>query len=402
MTTPRFLHDLFTRPLLTLLCLLCALCGVVPCVASAVSLPDPLAAPHGARVTSAQAWEAGRRAEVLELFRKHVYGRNPVERPEQLSFAPLEKETTVFEGRAVRQRVRVTYTGPHGSGGFNFTAYYPATADIKGCFLLIVNRSPRIISGAEDRPTEFWPVRDLIERGYAAVAFHNAEVAVDKPGEMFRSGVFTAFGPVSAEARAADSWGAIGAWAWGASRVIDYLETEPRLKGVPIAVAGHSRGGKTALWCAAQDTRVALVVSNNSGTGGAALARTTTGESIRLINTRFPHWFSLNYHDYNGREEQLPVDQHALIGLMAPRLVYASSAQDDHNADPRAEFQACVEATPVFALYGLKGVGETAFPKVGTAFHDGAIGYHLRAGAHDLKREDWVRFMDFADAHLRE
>lgn len=367
--------------------------------AHAVNLPDPLKLADGTKVTSIDVWEKTRRPQVLNLFREQVYGCNAVERPASLRFEPLEAKTTVLDGAAIRRRVRIAYTGPRGAGSFTLTAYYPSKGPIKGCFLLIVNRSPRIITQAEEAPSEFWPVRDLIARGYATAAFHNGEIAVDKKEQAFKSGIFSVFGPSEGE-RKADDWGAIGAWAWGASRAIDYLETQPRLQGVPIAVAGHSRGGKTALWCGAQDQRVALAISNDSGTAGAALARTTRGESVRKINTVFPHWFSLNYHAYNDREAELPVDQHELLGLMAPRLAYVASASEDDNADPRAEFQSCVEAAPVYALYGLKGVDSTTFPKPGEALQGGAIGYHLRTGKHDLTREDWAHFLDYADAWL--
>ena len=372
---------------------------VLATMSDAQELPDPLKFADGTRVTSVAAWEAQRRAEVLELFREHVYGRAPVGRPADLRFETLEEEASAFDGAAVRQRVRISYKGPHGESGFKLTVYYPAKGAIKGCFVLIVNRSPRIINQAEESPTEFWPARDIIARGYATAAFHNGEVAVDKKEDDFKSGVFGVFGPAG-EPRKPDDWGAIGAWAWGASRTLDYLETAPRLKGVPFAVAGHSRGGKTALWCGAQDSRVALAISNNSGTTGAALARVSKGESVRKINTVFPHWFSLNYRGYNDGETELPVDQHELIGLMAPRLAYVSSASEDFNAYPKAEFQSCVEAAPVYALYGIKTVATTEFPAIGRPLHDGAVGYHLRAGEHDLKREDWAHFMDFADVRL--
>lgn len=378
---------------MALLCLVPFACSI------AAELPDPLALPDGRRIETAQQWEAGRRAEVLELFRDQVYGRNPVQRPKDLRFEPLEEETAVLDGTAVRRRVKIAYSGRGGESGFKLTVYYPTNGAIKGCVVLIVNRSPRIIDRAEEDPAEFWPVRDLIARGYATAAFHNGEVAVDRKDDGFKSGVFGVFGPAG-KPRAGDEWGAIGAWAWGASRAIDYLETQPRLKGVAFAVAGHSRGGKTALWCGAQDARVALAISNDSGTTGAALARTSQCETVKKINATFPHWFAVNYHAYDDREAALPVDQHELIGLIAPRLAYVASAREDSIADPKAEFQSCVEAAPVYALYGLKGVGAAPFPEVGESRHEGAIGYHVRAGGHDLKGEDWARFMDYADVHL--
>jgi len=166
-----------------------------------------------------------------------------------------------------------------------------------------------------------------------------------------------------------------------------------------LAVAGHSRGGKTALWCGAQDTRVALAISNNSGTTGAALTRGNTVETVAQINTRFPHWFARNYRQYNDAHDHLPVDQHQLLALLAPRRVYVTSASEDLYADIQAEFRACVAASPVFQLHQLGGIGAATMPAIAAPLHDGAIAYHRRAGQHDLVNEDWRYFMDYTDRH---
>lgn len=364
-------------------------------------VPAPLVSRDGQTITTPEAWAQARRPELLELFRAHVYGRDAVGRPETQAVEIEEADTSAFAGLAVRRRIRLRQTGPGGELAIRATLYLPAgDAKPRGCFVLIVNRSRRIIDDAESSPVDFWPVRDIIERGYATVAFHYADVATDRAASAFDGGVFKVFGPEK-NPRPDDAWGAVAAWAWGASRVVDYVVADPRLVGAPVAVVGHSRGGKAALWCGAQDERVALAVSNDSGCTGAALARGTTGETIEVINRKFPHWFAPAYHAYAGREEELPVDQHLLLALMAPRRVYVASAADDANADPRSEFLSCVWASPVFALHGLGGVGSPNFPGVGEARRDGAIGYHLRAGGHDLLREDWGRFIDYADRQLK-
>lgn len=376
--------------------------AVLPLTAAEIKpRPDPLITSDGPPIATVEAW-AERRQDLLELFREHIYGRSPFTRISGIAYDVEEASAPAFDGMAVRHRALLRYNSSNSSAtsAIRVTAYLPAgDAKPKGCFVLIVNRSRRIIDDAETAPREFWPARDIVERGYATVAFHYGDVATDKPETAFSSGVFAASGP-AATPRAPDSWGAIAAWSLGISAVIDYLPQIPRLADTPIAVIGHSRGGKAALWCGAQDTRVALAISNDSGTTGAALARTTRGESIRRINEVFPHWFAPNYHAYADRAEELPVDQHMLLALIAPRLVYVASASEDANADPRAEFQACVWAAPVFALHGLAGVGAADFPAVGERRHEGAIGYHLRPGPHDLRREDWNHYLDYADRHL--
>jgi hypothetical protein len=370
-------------------------------------LPNPLITRDGRNVVSVDQWERVRRPELLELFREHVYGRNPFERPDDMRMEVLSTRDA-FDGLAVCKQVRITCTGTRGALSFPLTVYIPKKQEMpRGCFLLIVNRVREIITRAGENPQQFWPVGNIVERGYATAAFHNSDIAPDDKNDNFKSGVFGIYetganGPgESAEARAPDAWGAIAAWSWGASRAIDYLVTEPALRGAPVAVVGHSRGGKAALWCGAQDVRVALAIGNNSGNSGAALARTTRGETVGKINERFPHWFARNYHACGADVSRLPVDQHELLALVAPRRVYVASASGDAWADPVAEYRACVEAAPVYQLYGLAGTGSPMQPGIAQPLHDGAIGYHLRKGKHDLTVEDWRYFMDYADRHCR-
>lgn len=357
------------------------------------TLPPLLETRAGDPITTPQQWEQ-RRPELLSLLSRHIYGVPTVGRPDDLNFQVIENNPNAMGGSATYRRVRIGFSGPGGNSAFDTHIYLPNNRTGPApSFLFINNRSSSNLT----RPGEFWSAQEQVNRGYAAVGFTVADVAPDV--NNFNSGIHRIFDPFPADHRPDDAWGKIAAWSWGASRVMDYLETDPDIDAGRVGVVGHSRGGKASLWAGATDERFALTVSNNSGTAGAALSRGKTGEQIGDMNNGFPAWFVKNFKQYHGDTSRLPVDQHTLLAMMAPRLLYVASASNDSHAHPQNEFLASKLASPAWELYGLEGLLAEEYPAPNTAFHDGFIGYHLRQGNHGLTGYDWQQFMDFADLH---
>lgn len=381
------------------------------------TLPDPLVKLDGTKVAKAPDWPA-RRAEILALFEAHVYGRVPEAAADKKMDAKVVKTIPDFlGGKATMKEVALTLGDqeallllvvPNGAKkpvpaiiGYNFRGNHSVHPDSRITLetswmrpdkdgRVVKNRSTEKARGiASDR----WPLETIVEAGFALATMYYGDIDPDFD-DGFENGVHEVFGKPKE-----DEWGSIGTWAWGLSRGLDYLVEDADIDETKVGVFGHSRLGKTSLWAGASDQRFALAISNNSGCGGAALSRRAFGETVKRINTSFPHWFNDRFPQYNDKEEDLPVDQHMLIALMAPRPVYIASAVDDQWADPRGEFLAGKHAGPVYRLFGKTGVGVNEQPAVDLPVGE-FVGYHVRTGKHDVKDFDWEQYLKFAKRHF--
>lgn len=384
----------------------------------AYTLPDPLITSSGEKITDAETWTARRRPELISLFETQVYGKAP-QRPEGLRFEVLSEDRYTLGNMATRKEIAIYFTGDD-THYMTLLLYIPnKRTDAVPVFLGLnfkgnhtVCDDPLVIeSTAKPGNDQFkhfaraaeasrWPVELLIANGYGLATVYRGDIDPDYD-DGFQNGVHPLFYRAGQTLPAADEWGTVAAWAWGLSRAMDYLETDEDVDAARVAVVGHSRLGKAALWAGALDERFALVVSNDSGCTGASLARRRYAETVERINRLFPHWFCANYKQYANNEDALPVDQHALIALMAPRPVYIASAADDKWADVKGEFLAGVHATPVYELFGLQGLSGQELPEVDKPEMAGHVGYHVRSGDHDITVYDWRQFIRFADKFFK-
>jgi hypothetical protein len=383
------------------------------------TLPDPLTCADGSRVTNSETWTHKRRAEILELYRENIFGRSP-DAGTNVTFNVWEVSTNALGGTATRKQIEINFSGTADGPLAHLLLYTPAgkvsaptflCLSFTGNYAAIDDSAIAIFPERNWKTKEFgmpknpvrgaaarnWKITEAIARGYGVAIVCYTEIEPDlADGAGFKYGVHKNFPPPQKT-----DWGGIGAWAWGASRALDYLETDKGVDGQRVILFGHSRLGKTVLWAGAQDTRFAAVIANGSGEMGAALSRRDYGETVDDVAKRFPYWLAGNFQKYAQHWNDLPVDSHFLISLIAPRPLFLNSGSEDKWADPMGEFLATRAATPVYELFGKTGITEKEFPPLDQPLkHDLWLNCHV--GKHDVLPSDWDKFLDFADAQLRK
>ena len=387
-------------------------------------LPDPLISFRQRKIRNVKQWEKTRRPELHDFFTKNMYGEIPG-KLEISSFNILEQGDDAFNGKAKRRQVELTFEKGKHKIHFNILMYLPKGVEKAPLFLGYnfsgnhsVASDPHIListAWVEDNPslgiinnqfteqsrgakTNRWAIEKMLDAGFGLATIYYGEVDPDK--EDYSDGVQPFFYVDDQKKPADNEWGSVAVWAWGLSRAMDYLEQDQDVDAQKVIVFGHSRLGKTALWAGVNDQRFAGVISNDSGCGGAALSKREFGETIKLINTSFPHWFCKNFKNYSGNEKALPVDQHEVLAMIAPRPLYVASAEDDQWADPGGEFLSVVYASPVYKLYGVQGITQTEMPAVNQPVM-GPVAYHIRSGKHDVTEFDWEQYIRWAKQYIQ-
>jgi hypothetical protein len=384
------------------------------------SLPNPLLLANGRPVRDAHTWYQKRRPQIVRLFEENQFGRSPG-RPSAMSFDVFDKGTPALDGKAVRRQVTVYFSRDKTGPKMDILIYLPAAARKPVPLLLNLSFSANssVVDDPGIKPGEVWG-RDkkrvpaqrgagfgrpdiplFLAHGFGVATVYYGDIEPDFQGGI-PFGVRGLYLKHEQTEPAPDEWGAIGAWAWGLSRAMDYLETDRDVDAKRVAIVGASRLGKTVLWAGAHDERFAMVIASCSGEGGAALSRRNYGETVKHLTapSRYPYQFAANYQKYGDRVAQLPVDAHMLLSLIAPRPVLLQTGNTDLWSDPKGEFLAALAAEPVYRLLGRQGLETDQMPPTGTPIMH-TIGYYMHDGGHGTIPSDWAQFLNFMQRHLQ-
>lgn len=340
------------------------------------NLPELMRMNDGTPVTSAEQWRK-RRTEILEILQENCYGRTPDALP--ASAEVIRTMDSFCAGKAPHQELAVTLQTPGKPFTFPVHLFVPKKVKKPPVFIHINFRS--------DVPDRYCPVEEITDSGFAVAMFDYRTVTSDD-GD-FTNGLAGEY--IGNRERRPNEWGKIGMWAYAASRVLDVLTQMDCVDVSKAFVTGHSRLGKTAMWCAAQDERFAMGISNDSGCGGVSIERGKIGEHVDVITKVFPFWFCPHYHDFADDTTKMPFDQHFVPACVAPRVAYIASAEEDSWADPVSEFLSALAVSPAFEITGVKGLvyEDDELPTAPAVFHRGNVAYHVRLGQHYFSREDW-------------
>jgi hypothetical protein len=386
------------------------------------TLPDALTLNDGQSVSDAKTWYQQRRPEILDMFTTQYYGKKPP-RPDDETFELLEQSDNALGGKAIRKQIAIHFKGftinmlmylpaatPKPVPVFlwlSFSPLYKNTADPAVLLMdewLPLTKTKKVLfkhpgQAADRGKSNAWKTSAVLDRGYGIAWIYYDQIDPDYAGGL-PSGVRALYLKPGQSKPAPDEWGSIGAWSWGASRALDYLQIDPDVDGTRVIMMGQSRLGKTALWAGASDERFAMVIACNSGRGGASLARRNYGETIADLARNYPYQFCGNFQKYAPDPNQLPMDTHELLGLIAPRPVYLTTGSLDTHSDPHGEFLAAQAAGPIFQLLGGDPLGLETDPPLDVAcFH--TIAYSEHTGKHETSPWDWDRALDFADLQFK-
>jgi len=383
-------------------------------------LPDPLLL-NGEKITTKDQWIKQRRPELKAQFEHYMYGKAPAA-PSKVEAKVEREDPKAFGGKATLKEITLTFGPPDcpkinlllvvpnnrkapapAFVGMNFSGNHALVKDpaVRIPTQWIYDRQPgvkdnRATEAGRGAAVDVWALEQSIDRGYAVATFYNGDIDPDRTD--VREGIQSHF-LKKGEKADPQAWGTIAAWAWGVQRAVDYLVTDKDIDKNRIAAVGHSRLGKTALLAAAFDDRIALSIPHQAGCGGTAPSRGKIGESVKVINKNFPHWFNSNFKQFGDEPERLPFDQHSLVALVAPRPVLFSNAVEDTWANPEGQFQVLQAADPVYRFLGVEGLEAKKMPEVGKLV-DSRLGYYIRDGKHSMTKGDWKVFLDFADRNL--